>query len=364
MGKKNFIAVYYFPNYHYDRRNAQTHGPGWNEWELVRQARPRFNGHLQPKVPLWGYEDESEPAVMRKKIEAAASHGIDAFIFDWYYYEDGLFLERALENGFMPAAMDGRIKFALMWANHDWRELHPWRSGTPKPILYPGEISDQAFELMTDLIIERYFRHPAYWKIDGKPYFSIYSAKYLGSPERLTRFREKAVRAGFPGLHINMILQENAVLPGETQPEGNGLQLDRYGFDSLTSYIWLHHCRLSDFPRTSYRKVMDDYFLRFCADIRRRSSSIPYYPNVTAGWDSSPRTAQDTVFDPACGYPYTPVMESTPREFSEAVSRARQLGMAIITVNAWNEWTEGSYLEPDTRNGFAYLDALKQGIEG
>lgn len=356
-------AVYYFPNYHYDRRNALTHSPRWNEWELVRQARPRFPGHVQPKVPLWGYEDESDPAVMRKKIETAAAYGIDAFIFDWYYYEDGQFLERALENGFMPAAMDGRLKFALMWANHDWRDLHPWRSGTPKPILYPGEISDPAFECMTDLIIGRYFRHPAYWKIDGKPYFSVYSAGYLGSPERLMRFREKVVRAGFPGLHVNLILQENAVLPGETQAGENNLQLDRYYFDSLTSYIWLHHCRLSEFPRTSYREVMEDYFQRFCPDIRNRTA-IPYYPNVTVGWDSSPRTAQDTAFDPNFGYPYTPVMESTPAEFSEAVSRARQIGPEIITVNAWNEWTEGSYLEPDTQNGFAYLDALKQGISG
>ena len=361
MGKKNVFAAYYFPNYHYDVRNALTHGPRWNEWELVRQARPRFPGHLQPKIPLWGYEDESDPAVMRKKIETAAAYGIDAFIFDWYYYEDGLFLERALENGFMPSAMDGQLKFALMWANHDWRNLHPWRSGTPKTLLYPGEISDAAFDRMTDLIIGRYFHHPAYWKIGGKPYFSVYNAKYLGGPERLMHFREKVVRAGFPGLHVNMILQENAVLPGETQIDENALLLDRYGFDSLTSYIWLHHCRLSGFPRTAYREVMDDYFQRFCPDIRNRTV-IPYYPNVTVGWDSSPRTAQDTVFDPACGYPYTPIMDSTPAEFAEAVSRARQFGSEIITVNAWNEWTEGSYLEPDMRNGFAFLDALKQGI--
>jgi len=355
------IAVYYFPNYHYDPRNALTHGPRWNEWELVRQARPRFPGHLQPKIPLWGYEDESVPAVMRKKIETAAAYGIDAFIFDWYYYEDGQFLERALENGFMPAAADGRLKFALMWADHDWCDLHPWRSGTPKTVLYPGGISDRAFECMTDLIVGRYFQHPAYWKIDGKPYFSIYSAKYLGCPGRLERFREKVRRAGFPGLHLNMILQENAVLPGENQTGDQGVSLERYGFDSLTSYIWLHHCKLTGFPRTPYSEVMDEYFLRFCPDIRRRSS-IPYYPNLTVGWDSSPRTAQDTVFDPACGYPYTPIMESTPAAFAEAAARARRSGAPIITVNAWNEWTEGSYLEPDVSNGFAYLEGLKEGL--
>ena len=78
------VAAYYFPNYHIDPRNEAWHGTGWNEWELVRQARPRFSGHNQPKEPLWGYEDEADPAVMAKKIDAAAEHGLTSFLFDWY----------------------------------------------------------------------------------------------------------------------------------------------------------------------------------------------------------------------------------------------------------------------------------------
>ncbi|MCP4641009.1 MAG: family 78 glycoside hydrolase catalytic domain, partial [bacterium] len=74
------VACYYFPNYHPDARNAKIHGEGWDEWELVKAAKPRFDGHHQPNVPLWGYEDESDPAAMAKKIDAAADHGIDAFI--------------------------------------------------------------------------------------------------------------------------------------------------------------------------------------------------------------------------------------------------------------------------------------------
>ena len=76
------VAVYYFPNYHADRRNEEWHGKGWTEWELVKAAKPRFDGHQQPKVPLWGYEDESKPEAMQRKIDAAADHGVSAFIFD------------------------------------------------------------------------------------------------------------------------------------------------------------------------------------------------------------------------------------------------------------------------------------------
>jgi len=90
------VASYYFGNYHPgDPRNVKTKGPDWSEWELMKAAKPRFPGHHQPNVPLWGYTDESDPKVMEEKIAAAADHGIDAFIFDWYCYDDGPFLDRA-----------------------------------------------------------------------------------------------------------------------------------------------------------------------------------------------------------------------------------------------------------------------------
>ena len=96
------VASYYFGNYHPgDPRNAKNKGPDWSEWELVKAARPRFPGHHQPNVPLWGYGDESDPKVMAQKIAAAADHGIDAFIFDWYYYNDGPFLDRPIDLGFL-----------------------------------------------------------------------------------------------------------------------------------------------------------------------------------------------------------------------------------------------------------------------
>ena len=100
---KTQIAAFYFPNYHIDPRNEAVHGSGWTEWELMKIARPRFPGHQQPKVPLWGYEDEADPAVMSRKIDAAADSGISTFLFDWYYYNDGPFLEQALREGFQKA---------------------------------------------------------------------------------------------------------------------------------------------------------------------------------------------------------------------------------------------------------------------
>src|SRR5262245_42122816 len=74
--KRPEIALYYCPTYHPDPRFEGMHGKGWTEWELVKVARPRFPGHKQPKMPVWGYEDESDPKAFEKKITAAADHGI------------------------------------------------------------------------------------------------------------------------------------------------------------------------------------------------------------------------------------------------------------------------------------------------
>ena len=121
------IAAYYFPNYHTnDPRNIRNKGADWSEWELVKAAKPRFPGHDQPKVPLWGYTDEKDPKVMAQKIEAASEYGVDCFIFDWYMYEDGPFLNRCLDEGFLKAKNVDKIKFAFMWANHDWTDIHPY----------------------------------------------------------------------------------------------------------------------------------------------------------------------------------------------------------------------------------------------
>ena len=198
------VASYYFGNYHPgDPRNEKNKGKGWAEWELVRAAKPRFPGHQQPKVPLWGYEDESDPKVMEKKIDAAADHGVNVFIFDWYYYNDGPFLDRPIDNGFLKAANNSRIKFAFMWANHDWIEIHPYKRGAPRKTLYPGAVTPENFDKICDHVIKNYFSHPSYWKIGGKPYFSFYELTKLlegfgsvsATRAALDRFREKVKAA-------------------------------------------------------------------------------------------------------------------------------------------------------------------------
>jgi hypothetical protein len=364
------VGVYYFPNYHVDPRNEEVHGPGWTEWELVKLARPRFEGHRQPRVPAWGYLDEADPDVMAMKIDAAADHGIDYWIFDWYWYNDGPFLNRCLEEGYLRAGNNERVRFCCMWANHDWLNIHPAKLRDSRSVLYPGAVTRETFDTMADRVIQTYFRHPSHFTIAGCPYFSIYElSKLLQSfggieptCEALDGFRAKTKAAGFRDLHLNAVVWGRPVLPGEQTPINPQELVEALGFDSFTSYVWIHHVPLGQFPETDYNHVRDRYFDYW--EQVEQSFSVPYFPNVTMGWDSSPRTIQSDRYLNA-GYPFMATIgNNTPDRFHEALSLVKQGlderdGPSILNINAWNEWTEGSYLEPDMTHGTRYLEAIR-----
>jgi len=347
------VAVFYFPQWH---RTPGDNGEIFAEWKQIKAARPRFPGHDQPKLPLWGYADEADPKVMQTKIDAAANNGIDVFIFDWYYHakgdHSGTFLERALNEGFLKAPNNNRLSFCLMWANHGL--------GTS-----PGKLNRTEFENMIPHIINDYFKHPCYWKIDGKVVFSIYEVNTFingfGNIEKaadaLKFFNKQTIAAGLKGIHLNLIdcqlqLHKN---PSEV--------VKKLGAESVTSYIWVHRVGFKDFPATDYDFFSYHYFERW--DKERDFFGVPYFPNVTMGWDPTPRMAPEAKHD-GSGYPNTPIIiGNTPEKFREALIKARDrarrlpLNRRIITINAWNEWGEGSYLEPDKKTGMSYLNVIR-----
>jgi hypothetical protein len=366
-----FVAAYYFPNYHTgDPRNERNKGEGWSEWELVRTAIPRWEGHRQPVVPAWGFADEKDPAVMSMKIAEAVDYGLDCFIFDWYMYEDGPFLNRCIDEGFLGASNNGDINFALMWANHDWVDIHPHTRGVEPALLYPGKVSPGRFDEICDFVVRHYFVRENYWKIDGKAYFSVYDVQKFvegfGSLEEtrraMDRMREKAVTAGLAGVHWNLVAWGNPVLPVEKAPANTAGLISALGFDSSTSYVWIHHTPLPE-TQTDYAWVRDRYFGHW--DRAKQEYGVPYFPNVTMGWDATPRCNPASEWANV-GYPFmNTIGNNTPANFREALAMTRERllsdpgGPRILNINCWNEWTEGSYLEPDTQYGTAYLEAVR-----
>jgi hypothetical protein len=366
------VAAYYFGNYHQDEHNVKAHGPAWTEWNLVKAATPRFPGHRQPRIPLWGYGDESDPKVFEKKIAAASAGKIDAFIFDWYWYKDGSFLESALTDGYLRASNCGDLKFGVMWANHDWFDIQPAKMAGEPILQYAGAIGAEPFEAMVDRLL-KLFQHRSYLLVDGCPYFSIYELyrfiQGFGGVAQaalaLDKMRGKARALGFPNVHVNAVTAGVKLLPGQSAISNQRELLDRLQIDSTTSYVWVHHTSFSKTFTTEYRDIQNQYEIYRAAAAEQLGRH--YFPNVTVGWDSTPRTCQTDNFRLG-NYPYLSVIvNNTPEAFRAALESAKSFTLAklppkkrLITVNSWNEWTEGSYLEPDTVNRLAYLDAVRE----
>ncbi len=335
---------------------------GEGEWQTIRKAVPKFPGHLQPRVPAWGYLDESDPLVMERKIGAAADHGVNVFVFDWYWYENQPFLEEALDKGFLGARNNDQVRFFIMWANHNASTLWNLEQSHENRIVWPGAVDRATFENAARRLVTRFFPHPSYYKIDGKPVLSIYDLDRLitglggleSAREALTDLRAMARAAGFPGLHLQAILWSCIPKsPGMAELIGSETQdntIRFLGFDSLTNYQWCHYVR----PTGTYA----DWGSKAIEAWSQWSGefSIPYFPHVSVGWDTNPRfkaASKDYITDAR------PDLFGGFLRQAMDFTDARGLAPRLITVNAWNEWSEGSYLEPDTLHGMGYLEAVR-----
>jgi hypothetical protein len=375
------VAVYYFPNYHPDSINARWHGKGWTEWQVVKAAKPRFDGHEQPKVPVWGYFNEADPFWAEKEIDLAADNNIDVFIYDWYWYSNtGQYLQEGLEQGFLKASNRNRIKFAIMWANHDWLNIQPATFDNSRVKLTDGGVSGELWDTISSYIVENYFKQPNYWKIDGKPYFSIYEIvtfiNGLGgineAKKAITLLDEKTRKAGFPGLHFNIMswmVNDDLVknITGPYAPASAEEMVAVLGARSVSTYCYTHHytnLNKDGFPTVPIEKAFAsarEYWKKFTTEY----PGILYTPNVSMGWDASPRCMQSDIFE-LKDYPWTPVFAgNTPAVFQHQLAEAKAFldkynpRHKILVINSWNEWTEGSYLLPEKKYGDAYLKAIK-----
>ena len=379
--KEYEVAVYYFPNYHPDSINARWHGKGWSEWDVVKAAKPRFKGHEQPKVPSWGYFNEADPKWAAKEIDLAADNGIDCFIYDWYWYSNtGQYLQEGLEKGFLKAPNRSRLKFALMWANHDWLNIQPASFDNSRVKLTEGGVTATLWDTISTYIVEKYFKQPNYWKIDGKPYFSIYEIvtfiNGLGGIDEAKKAIQlldaKTKKAGFPGVHFNIMswmVNDDLVkkITGPSAPSNAQEMVKTLGTESVSTYCYIHHytnVNTDGFPTVPVEKAFasaKDYWKKFTSEY----PDILYTPNVSMGWDASPRCMQSDKFE-LKEYPWTPVIVgNTPASFQQQLTEAKSFldqynpKHKILVLNSWNEWTEGSYLLPEKKYGDAYLKAIK-----
>ena len=360
--KKYDVAAYVWPSYTGDDKRARIFWEeGYGEWQTVKKMKPLFEGHLWPRKPLWGYVNEADPYVMEMEIEAATSHGVNVFIYDWYWYDNQPFLEQCLDNGFLKARNNHKMKFFLMWANHTANTMWDKRISDLRIPVWDGAVDRKTFDFIVDRTIEKYFSHPCYYKIDGKPVYMLFDmpnlVRGLGgvkqTKEAIEYFRQKVVEAGFPGLELQMCIKGERKM---ALPVGDGMDVYEFanylGFDSGSLYQY------RDLTATNrpYPEILEDSIKEY----ERIASKLNFtaYPHVSVGWDSNPR--YNIFRDDVC-------TDNTPENVQKAFEYAKnyvdthpELKVPLITVNSWNEWTETSYLHPDDLYGYGYLETIKK----
>lgn len=358
-----WVAAYIWPSCHDEPMSRDAlWSDGDGEWEVIKKGNPRFDGHYQPRQPLWGYEMDDDPDVVERWIDVAIAHGVNVFVYDWYWYDESPYLESALNNGFLKAGNNRRMQFYLMWANHDVKRNY-WnvhRYGDDESLLWNAAVDRENYRIIVDRVINQYFKQPNYFKIDGEPVFSIFSIEKLmesfgGSLEEtrkaLDYFREEVKKAGFPGLHIQWN-QGGGSLMSKEQADRFAEKVNAMGFNSVAMY--------------NMGGISEDYVVYGSNSVRIRTQMdsllhVPLFPCVSVGWDDTPRF-------PAKGIHDVVHYNNTPESFAMLLLKAKEYADShpeqprLITVNAWNEWVEGSYLLPDMKNGFGYLEAVKDVI--
>ena len=373
MKKTYDIAAYVWPSYTGKELRARQFWPdGIGEWQTVMSVPSRMPlkpaDYVWDRTPLWGCCDEADPKVMEMQIDEATRHGVNVFIYDWYWYDHRPFLEQCLNEGFLGASNNEKMKFYIMWANHDagytWdTRLSDLLWQGKDPTVWLGSVDRKEFEVVAHRIIEQYFSRPNYYRIDGKPLFMIYDVdnlvKGLGSIEAtrdaLDWFREETVKAGHPGLELQLTgwgerISNMSGVDG-THTFSTKEVVPALGFDSVTNYQFVHFCHMN----RDYAEILPEVYAEW--ERMDREYSVPYYPHVSIGWDNNPRFR---------GFIPNVCQNNTPEMFAEALRHAKDyvdghdLPVPLITVNSWNEWTETSYLEPDSLYGYGYLEAIRR----
>jgi len=362
--KQYDIAAYIWPSYHYEPRVAHFWPEIDGEWYTVRRGTPRFPGHDMPRIPLLGCQDEADPNVMRQHVELAMAHGINVFIMDWYWYENAPCFERQLNEGLIPALEGTDCKFFLMWANHDvdtlWNMHVDTNWAKPRETLWSGQVSRAVLEPMFDRIIGKYFTLNNYYRINSKPVFSIFDYPNLigglggveSTADAFAWMRRRCVERGHPGLDIQAIARMRAGVEAGAKlaPGSEAAAARALGFDSATAY---QYCM--DGGQTGDYMVWANQAISRWPDYEALHGT--YYPHVSIGWDNThrnPSFKQESV-----------VVNATPDAFEACLWKAkawvdaRPRQTPLITINSWNEWTEGSYLLPDMRWGYRYLRAVR-----
>lgn len=355
------IFALYLPQFHEIEENDRWWGKGFTEWTNVKKAVPYYNGHVQPKVPYnRNYYDLSKVSSIEWQAKIAKEHEISGFCIYHYYSLGKHLLEKPAELLNSTPTID--IDYFFSWANHDWRRN--WYDYN-KELLWKQEYgTDKDFEAHF-LYLLKFFKDERYLKIENKPVFVIYKTMDIENIDVMMKIWNKlAVENGFDGVFFT------------STAGGFGYDIRDINYDAFFEFepdcstynnpskIWKFKYTLQGHLRTFRNKYLPDslkkikFFVNYDYITNLSKNRTPDRENIFLGaftnWDNTPRHKYNGRI----------IHGSNPRKFQEYIEtqmkKSALLSNNIIIINAWNEWSEAAYLEPDEEWGYGYLEAVKK----
>ena len=335
--------AFYLPQYHPIPENDQWWGKGFTEWTNVAKARPLFPGHHQPHLPAdLGFYDLRLPATREAQAEMAKQYGISGFCYYHYWFNGKRLLHQIFDEVLATGKPD--FPFCLCWANENWTRAWDGRQGE---VLIDQKYSEEDDRNHIRWLL-KVFTDKRYIRIDKKPLMLIYLAKNIPNAARtMDIWREEAKING----------EELYLCKVESAPWEYG-NPHLSGFDACVEFQpdWGNLGPVKRQLQNGH--VLYDYPAVVERMLNKPIPPYKRFPCVTPMWDNSPRRKQAALI----------IDNSTPDQYERWLRsvigklEALNLDDNIVFINAWNEWGEGNHLEPDAKNGKAYLEATKKAL--
>jgi len=362
MRTKVFAA--YLPQYHEIPENNNFWGKGYTDWVATKNALPQFEGHIQPRVPLnENYYDLTDATTIRWQTKLAREYGVDGFNIYHYWFENShKVLERPAE--ILLNHPECEIEYFFSWDNTSWRSgswtsiLGQENKGNTKSelLLKINYGNEDEWKRHFDYLLP-FFLDKRYMKIDGKPIFALMRTT---DEDVLIAMKKKwnlwAVQNGLKGVHMisgaRIALNHN-ILDGlfEYQP-----RIAAWGRREAIEKVLMKFTDIGKLKRKKYYYDYDKVWHKIIRDAKKRMRRQIYFCGVVK-FDDTPRRGEKSRI----------LLNADPKKFEKYFRALYQLcneaKKELVLLTAWNEWGEGACLEPDTADGFSYLEALKRSLE-
>lgn len=346
-GERVRAVAFYLPQYHPIPENDAWWGKGFTEWTNVVRAKPLFPGHRQPRVPAdLGFYDLRLSEVREAQAELAARHGLAAFCYYYYWFDGKRLLERPLLD--VLASKRPAFPFCVCWANENWTRR--WDGKDGEVLISQRHSAEDDRHFLESLL--PLFEDERYLRVDGRPLLLLYRPQLLPDLACTAAiWRRSAREAGVGDLYLAAVQSFDAEWDVDPRP---------WGFDAAVEFPPHGLAAPMARPRSSPR---GSRFFDYAKSAERfMARAVPLYPllrTVMPSWDNTPRR-QERAHVFLNGSP-----EVYGRWLEAMVRQTRQLKCGderLLFVNAWNEWAEGNYLEPDGEHGHAYLEATARAL--